>query len=102
MSRQCWTCMSNHDLDEACPSSYTVRSMRSAGQAGNQLADHTTPDLFDNTDEDAPKFGPILTAQMHGPDACCDEGIVPGEDIRADGRGGWIHADDTCERLARE
>jgi hypothetical protein len=73
--RRCWTCNTEHDLDMACPASDTVRSMRAAG-----APDHTSPDLFD--------------------DACCGEGIVPGEDIRADGFGGWIHADTICEKLA--
>jgi hypothetical protein len=45
-------------------------------------------------------FGPIFMADYHSEDSCCDEGIQPGEDIRADGRGGWIHADDQCEKIA--
>lgn len=99
MSRQCWTCMGRHDMDEPCRASHTARSMRAAGQAGNELADHTTPDLFDNPGE---TFGPVFMAEFESDDACCGEGIVPGEDIRADGHGGWIHVDTTCERLTRE
>jgi hypothetical protein len=45
-------------------------------------------------------LGPIFTAGHHSEDTCCGDGIVPGEDIRADGAGGWIHADDQCEKLA--
>lgn len=69
------------------------------GHEGAELDDQTT-NLFDAA-EDFPAFGPIFTADHESEDACCGEGIVPGEDIRADGRGGWIHADTTCERLAR-
>lgn len=101
MSRICWTCNNEHDLDEACRASHTVRTMRSAGSPGNELADHTSPDLFDNA-SDGPKLGPIFVAEHESEDACCGEGIVPGEDIRADGHGGWIHADTTCERLVSE
>lgn len=46
-------------------------------------------DLFD----DADSFGPIFTATHESEDACCGDGIVAGERIRADGSGGWIHAD---------
>lgn len=46
------------------------------------------------------EFGPIFTATYESDDACCGEGIQPGEDIRADGSGGWIHADDSCEAIA--
>lgn len=44
-------------------------------------------------------FGPIFTASFESESACCGESIVPGEDIRADGHGGWIHADDQCEKM---
>lgn len=49
---------------------------------------------------DGPDLGPIFTATYESDDACCGEGIVEGEDIRSDGQGGWIHADDICEKLA--
>ena len=98
MSRRCWTCNSDHDLDAACPSSQAVRSMRSVGQPGNEMADHTSPDLFDDP-EDVPKFGPVFTATYDSEDACCGKGIESGQTVRADGQGGWIHADDECERL---
>lgn len=100
MPRRCWTCQGEHDLDEACPSNSTVRSMRAAGGPGATIYDATTPDLFDEP-EDVPRFGPIFTATYESDCESCDEGIVAGEDIRADGRGGWIHADDQCERVAR-
>lgn len=98
MPRRCWTCNTEHDLDEACPRNATVRSVRSAGQPGNTLADHTSPDLFDDS---GPKFGPVFTATYESECPSCDERILPGEDIRADGQGGYIHADTQCERIAR-
>lgn len=100
LGRRCWTCNFEHDLNEACRASTAVRSVRSAGRPGNELADHTSPDLFDNA-EDSPQLGPVFMATYDCEDACCGEGIVVGEDIRADGSGGWIHADDGCERVAR-
>lgn len=100
MSRRCWTCNGEHDLDEACSMNQTVRSMRAAGSPGNTIYDATTPDLFDDP-EDAPRFGPVFMAGYECECESCDEGIVAGEDIRADGRGGWIHADTHCERMAR-
>jgi hypothetical protein len=56
-------------------------------------------DFFDEAEPRSP-MGPIFTAQYECDDSCCGEGIVPGEGIRADGHGGWIHADDQCERMA--
>jgi hypothetical protein len=52
------------------------------------------------TSSEIPKLGPAFMATFESDDACCGEGIVPGEDIRSDGEGGWIHADDSCERIA--
>jgi hypothetical protein len=46
-------------------------------------------------------FGPVFTATYETECASCDDPIGPGEDARADGRGGWIHADTTCERVAK-
>jgi hypothetical protein len=46
------------------------------------------------------KFGPIFTAAYESDCASCFERIVPGEDIRADGSGRYIHADDQCEEVA--
>lgn len=75
--------------------------MRSAGRPGNELADLTSPDLFDGP-EPATQFGPVFTATYVGDDACCGDGIGIGDEIRADGSGGWIHASEACERLVRE
>lgn len=97
--RRCWTCNTEHDLDDPCRMSPAARANRSAGGSGNELGERTA-DLFDDA-EDFPAFGPVFTAEHESEDACCGEGVVPGEDIRADGRGGWIHADDGCERMAR-
>jgi len=97
--RRCWTCNEEHDLDEPCGASPVVREVRAAGSPGNEIYDATTPDLFDDATKNS-RFGPVFTAVFESDDACCGEGIEPGEDIRAGGHGGWIHADDTCERLA--
>jgi hypothetical protein len=45
-------------------------------------------------------LGPIFTATYESECKSCDDLIVPGEDARADGRGGWIHADTMCEKVA--
>lgn len=86
--RRCWTCNQEHDIDEACRQSARARSVKAAG---------AKDDLFDDP---GPAFGPIFCATFESEDGCCGEGIVAGEDIRADGSGGWIHADTTCEKLA--
>jgi hypothetical protein len=43
-------------------------------------------------------FCPVFTAQLHNT-LCsgCHDYVEIGEDIRADGLGGWVHADDDCE-----
>lgn len=92
MSRQCWTCNTEHDLDTACKQSPSAVTRRAAGGSD---------DLFDDA-QDRPRFGPVFMSTYESDDTCCGEGIVAGEDIRADGRGGWIHADAECERLASE
>lgn len=46
-------------------------------------------------------FGPIFTATYESDCPSCDDPIEPGEDIRADGWGDFIHADTQCERVAR-
>lgn len=57
-------------------------------------------DLFDAVEEPI-AFGPVVTAQYDSDDdACCGEGIGIGDEIRADGQGGWIHASKACERMA--
>jgi hypothetical protein len=88
-SRECWTCGGRHDLDEACQNSLESRTRKAAG------------DLFDSAREPV-RLGRVFMAQHESEDSCCGEGIVPGEDIRADGQGGWIHADDSCERMVQE
>jgi hypothetical protein len=59
-------------------------------------------DFYDAADAPSPrdKFGPIFTATFDTECESCEDPIVPGEDARADGRGGWIHADDQCEKVA--
>lgn len=89
-ARRCWTCGTEHDLDAACRQSPAAQARRAAGGSD---------DLFDDA-APASRLGPVFMAEFESEDSCCGEGIVPGEDIRADGHGGWIHADDTCERLA--
>lgn len=39
------------------------------------------------------RFGPIVTAEYEGLCTQCDWDIEEGDDIRADGEGGWMHAD---------
>jgi hypothetical protein len=87
--RRCWTCNQEHDIDEACRIALVCNST-----PGNRIVD----DLID--DAPSSRLGPVFRATFESEDACCGEGIVPGEDIRADGSGGWIHADTTCEKLA--
>lgn len=55
--------------------------------------------LFATSGEIGGAMGPIFTAEYESEDSCCGEGIQPGEDARSDGSGGWIHADDGCERI---
>lgn len=45
------------------------------------------------------KLGKPFCARFYGECSACEEEIVPGEDIRADGDGGYIHADTSCERI---
>lgn len=54
--------------------------------------------------EDTPRsrLGPVFMAERESDCDACMDLIVPGEDIRSDGRGGWIHADDSCEATALE
>lgn len=50
-------------------------------------------DFYDETGPApaASPFGPIFTATYESEDACCGDGIEVGDQIRADGQGGWIH-----------
>lgn len=45
----------------------------------------------------AEHVGPVFTARHRTRCAACDEPIEPGQDARASGDGGWIHADDDYE-----
>jgi hypothetical protein len=58
-------------------------------------------DFYDEA-EDTPRsrLGPIFVATFESDCDACMDLIVPGEDIRSDGRDGWIHADDSCEAIA--
>jgi hypothetical protein len=63
----------------------------------------TDDDLFEPPGTPARKtgraaFGPVFAAQFDNT-LCsgCSDYVEPGEDIRADGLGGWVHADDDCE-----
>jgi hypothetical protein len=47
------------------------------------------------------ELGPVFVAGLESECASCPEPIEPGERARADGHGGWIHADAQCERVAR-
>lgn len=78
MTWKCWTCNSEHDLDEACRASMTAHSARAAGG-----------DPFMTPSE--ARFGPVFIASHDGNDVCCGDGIWNGERIRADGEGGFVH-----------
>jgi hypothetical protein len=93
MARKCWTCNTEHDLDAACGASPAVRAIRAAGGPGHELDDTTA--LFDEPEER--ELGPVFTAVYDGEDACCGEGIEEGQQARADGEGGWIHANGRCD-----
>jgi len=60
-------------------------------------------EIFDEPEDPGPRrgFGPVFTASYMTDCESCEEPIMAGEDCRADGYGGWIHADDMCERVAR-
>jgi hypothetical protein len=49
-----------------------------------------------------PAFGPVFTAEYRTECESCEDPIEPGEDARADGCGGWIHADTMCEKVAKQ
>lgn len=96
VARTCWTCLSEHAIDAPCGANQAVRAQRSEGTPGNTIFDRTA-DLFDEADS----FGPVITATYEGEDSCCGMGIEEGDRIRADGQGGWIHANEDCERMAK-
>lgn len=59
-------------------------------------------DWYDMPTADAAEegeLGPVFVAEYESDSTCCGDRIMPGEDARADGYGGWIHADTECERL---
>lgn len=59
-------------------------------------------DLFDDATEPIGlKLGPVIEATYNGTCNACGWEIETGQDIRADGEGGWIHAVEHCERLAK-
>jgi hypothetical protein len=92
MIRRCWTCNVEHEPDEPCRQFPAARTARAVGG---------THDLFDDAEQPAgPRFGPIFMATYESNCASCGDFILQGEGIRADGQGGWIHADDDCERMA--
>jgi hypothetical protein len=59
-------------------------------------------DFYDVATPPSPRdrLGPIFCATFESDCAACSDLIVPGEDARSDGRGSWIHADDSCEAIA--
>jgi hypothetical protein len=59
-------------------------------------------DFYDEAPVVTAGLGPIFTATYETECESCEEGIQPGEDARADGHGGWIHADTMCEKVARD
>lgn len=58
-------------------------------------------DPFDDPGE-VPEFGPVFIAIYDSDDACCGYGIEVGDQIRADGQGGYIHAEEDCEKRSRK
>lgn len=92
MPRRCWTCGSEHDPDAACRMSGVNRSRIAAGGA---------PDLFDEP-EDAPRLGPVFTSRFDSECDACDGAIYSGTSIRAWPGYGYIHANNECERIARD
>lgn len=82
MSRRCWTCNTDHDLDAVCATSMRSRTVTAAG---GRLADENSES----------RFGPVIVARWNSDDACCGEGIEEGDRIRSDGDGGWTH--EGCE-----
>lgn len=59
-------------------------------------------DFWDEPEDSAPRLGPIFVASFESECGSCWVPIDPGERARADGRGGWIHADPECEKVAQQ
>lgn len=63
-------------------------------------------DFYDDpvhvAEDDSRGFGPAFAAEYITDSACCGDPIEPGQDARADGRGGWIHATRECETDAQQ
>lgn len=53
-------------------------------------------DFYDSADE-TPPLGPVFTAAYDTDSACCADMIEEGDRARADGYGGWIHANGRCD-----
>lgn len=75
--RRCWTCNTEHDLNEACKASPAARARRAVGA---------------KTQTSVPR--PAMEARYRGECSAGDE-IEEGDTIRPDGDGGWIHVN--CE-----
>ena len=41
------------------------------------------------------RLGRVVTAWYHSPCSQCDQGLKPGQRIRANGEGGWMHSSHT-------
>jgi hypothetical protein len=80
-ARKCWTCGHEHDLDDACPRSMSARSAAAAG--GSRLFANSAPP-------------PAFAARYDGECSVCDGAIFQGDLIRADGEGGYVHAEAPC------
>ena len=86
MARRCWTCNTDHDLDEACARSGTMRTAAATGHAG------FTSDLFDAvepTPRSAPKREAFPARYRSECGECWDE-IHPG-DMIVGSDNGYVH-----------
>lgn len=90
VSRKCWTCGHEHDLDEACPQAPMERATRSAG--GSLLFGQGA-----GTGEKRYE-SPAFRARFDSECAACDGAIFVDDLIRADGYGGYVHYPE-CEEL---
>jgi hypothetical protein len=79
--RRCWVCGSNHDPDDAC---------LSAAHGATLTVDDDVFESAGPTPGNRP--GPWFTAMYDSDDECCGW-IKAGDEIRADGSGGWEHRD---------